>query len=251
MTTEPHNLTAPGNRDSTFEFELKTEGVNLADCRVYFVLQDEGFNYELPCKKINETFWSITIPKKLSTSKNRQYTVCVIAEDFHFEPVKGDIKFINKDDVQVKLPNRNEAPAQPNIKTQPPVVSTPKEEPAPAETKEEPKKTVEEVIKPITDLFADLDIDDIVNKAVKEINDKPKKTIKEEAAPVQPKQDTTAKLKDILAEEQVRIQEKEEARKLEEKQKRDARQKAILEEHRRREAANQKIKAITKDYNKP
>lgn len=105
------DLKANGDENTTFEFELKTEGVDVTNGMVSFVIIGSPFNYEFPCKHVVDFRYSVVIPKTLKLESKSSYMIRVVAEGFLFEPAGGELTFINKDAVKATV--KVEEPAKP------------------------------------------------------------------------------------------------------------------------------------------
>lgn len=97
---ELEHLKANKNADTTLEFELRAEGLDINQGKVCFLIKNGESDHSIPCKHNMDKTWSVVIPERISKELNDcDYIVQVMAEDFYFEPVAGTIKFIDKDNI--------------------------------------------------------------------------------------------------------------------------------------------------------
>lgn len=95
-------ITISSKMDSTFGFEMTAQGINLKDARVLFQTEiSEGITYDILCNHIKGDKWSVTIPKGLIDDGAYDFKLCVIVEDFYFEPVKGKLDVISEHIIKV------------------------------------------------------------------------------------------------------------------------------------------------------
>ena len=96
------NIIISSKIDSTFEFEMVAQGINLEDARVLFQTEvTKDVNYDVLCQHIQGDKWSCTIPKSLISDGAYNFKLCVIVEDFYFEPVKGMLSVVSEKTIEV------------------------------------------------------------------------------------------------------------------------------------------------------
>lgn len=95
-------ITISSKMDSTFGFEMTARGINLKDARALFQTEiSKGITYDILCDHIKGDKWSVTIPKGLINDGAYDFKLCVIIEDFYFEPVKGKLNVISEHIIKV------------------------------------------------------------------------------------------------------------------------------------------------------
>lgn len=94
------DLKINSDHNTTFEFELKAEGVDVSHGIVSFVIIGEQFNYEFTCNDHLNCRYSVTIPASLKLKPSQQYIVRIAAEGFLFEPSGGVLSCVDNKTVK-------------------------------------------------------------------------------------------------------------------------------------------------------
>ena len=113
-------ITISSKMDSTFGFEMTAQGINLKDARALFQTEiTKGITYDILCDHIKGDRWSVTIPKGLIDDGAYDFKLCVIIEDFYFEPVKGKLDVISEHIIKVfGVPEEKQEEKQEPTKTE-------------------------------------------------------------------------------------------------------------------------------------
>jgi hypothetical protein len=96
------NITISSKIDSTFEFEMTASGIDLDSGKAVFQTEiSSGINYDVDCKKEKGKLWSVTIPKGLIPNGAYNFSLCVIVDEYFFEPVTGKINVVSAETIKV------------------------------------------------------------------------------------------------------------------------------------------------------
>ena len=79
------------NKETTFDFELSITGISAADAKVRFGVELPGYTLQVPCTRGDDKTWGVTIPclESFVEEGNYSFTIELIANGYHFSPVKG------------------------------------------------------------------------------------------------------------------------------------------------------------------
>jgi len=79
------------NKETNFDFELSITGISANDAKVRFGVELPGYTLQIPCSRGDDKTWSVTIPalEKFVEEGNYSFTIELIANGYHFAPVKG------------------------------------------------------------------------------------------------------------------------------------------------------------------
>lgn len=101
-------ITISSKIDSKFEFEMTAQGIDLKDGKVFFqIKKSDDIFYDVKCQHENGDRWSVTVPKGLIKNGSYNFKLCVIVEDFYFEPVEGQLNVISAQVIQVSGIDQN------------------------------------------------------------------------------------------------------------------------------------------------
>lgn len=113
-------------KENILEFELTVEGLSSKEFDTKFVIHSSGMEMAFPCKKDDSGKWSVTLPPLPMLERTAYpFHLQVIAEGFHFRPLKGSVNVVGSPEVyaagtkNVKLesPTKQEAPKQKIVET--------------------------------------------------------------------------------------------------------------------------------------
>lgn len=85
-----------------YEFEIKIKGLVEGDTpKVRFLIHQGDLTYMVKCKKIEENKFAVTVPvlEVLDHKKTPTFSIEILADSYYFEPCKGSIKIIEKEDI--------------------------------------------------------------------------------------------------------------------------------------------------------
>lgn len=89
-------------KDNEFEFELVVEGLKLDDVDAKFVIESKGVDLAFPCKRNTDGKWSVKLPPLPMLERTvYPFHLQVIAEGYHFRPMKGSLNIVGSNDVYV------------------------------------------------------------------------------------------------------------------------------------------------------
>jgi hypothetical protein len=95
-------ITISSKIDSTFEFEMLADGINLDDSDVRLrIEQSKDIANVIRCNNVKDNMWTVTIPKGLVPNGGYKFTLDVNVDDFHFEPASGKITVVNEKTIKV------------------------------------------------------------------------------------------------------------------------------------------------------
>lgn len=80
------------NKETNFDFELSITGISANDAKVRFGIEFPGFTMQIPCARGDDKMWAVTIPnlEELGIEEgNYSFTIELIANGYHFAPVRG------------------------------------------------------------------------------------------------------------------------------------------------------------------
>jgi len=96
------NITISSKIDSTFEFEMTATGVDLSSSIASFQTEiSSGIRYNVNCVKGEDRKWSVTIPKGLIPNGSYKFSLCVVVDEFFFEPVTGKLNVVSAEIIKV------------------------------------------------------------------------------------------------------------------------------------------------------
>ena len=96
------NITISSKIDSTFDFEMSSVGIDTKKSKPLFQVDvSPGIHYAVECKKKTGSKWSVTIPKGLIHNGSYKFKLCVIVDEFYFEPIKGQITVVSAKTIEV------------------------------------------------------------------------------------------------------------------------------------------------------
>ena len=237
------DLKASSGNDTTFEFELKAEGVDISSGVVTFVIKNDDFNYEINCKSTSANQYAATVPKKLKLIGSKEYVVRIVAEGFLFEPAGGNIRFVDSEAVTSTPIKTQGAPA----KTTESAPITPK-----IETKPEPKVITvnkDDAGKRFT--FDSIDVEEAINNSKK--TQEPASALDDVmvSKPTESslsKEEAQSRINQILEDERIKRVAAEQTRRDAEKVELANRQREIIEQQEQVRAKQAKVKEITREF---
>ena len=96
------NLTISSKVDNTFDFDITAQGLNVKSGQVLLNVEvTKHLSYSIHCKNVAGQKWTMTIPKETFENGTHKYKICVIVDDFYFEPIKGELVVVSKDTIKV------------------------------------------------------------------------------------------------------------------------------------------------------
>jgi len=124
------------NKETNFDFELSITGISANDAKVRFGLEFPGYTMQIPCSRGDDKMWSVTVPnlEELGVEEgNYSFTIELIANGYHFAPVKGTASLKPIAEVVGSVPRKSIEVNVSGITKK----DKPKEEPTKEEKKEE------------------------------------------------------------------------------------------------------------------
>lgn len=124
------------NKETSFDFELSITGISANDAKVRFGLEFPGFTMQIPCVRGDDKMWSVTIPNLEEAGVkegNYSFTIELIANGYHFAPVKGTASLKPVAEVVGSVPRKSVEVSVSGITKK----DKPKEEPTKEEKAEE------------------------------------------------------------------------------------------------------------------
>ncbi len=235
------DLKANSDENTTFEFELKTEGVDVSNGVVSFVLIDDPFNYEFICKHVVDFRYSFVLPKKLKLTGKRSYVIRVVAEGFLFEPAGGDLSFITNSAVKTS-----------SIKTEV-EKSTQDESESESVITINSESTQSDVADKIN--LGSIDVESIISQAknkragaVKPVQSSLDQVKPVSFEPIIPKDVAAERIRGILDEEKRKHEQQEAERRESARRELAERQQEIIRQTQEKQEKQSKIKEITKEF---
>ena len=117
-------------KENDFEFDLVTENIGTDDIKATLVIESKGVELGFPCKKISEGKWIAKLPPLPMLERTAYpFYLRVVAEGYHFRPLKGSLNVVGAADLYVQ-----------NAKTSLESPTMEKKEPVVKETKQAPKQ---------------------------------------------------------------------------------------------------------------
>ena len=115
-------ITISSKIDSKFEFEMSAIGVDLKLGKALFETEiSKGIKYSVNCINESGKLWSVTIPKGLIPNGSYAFTLCVIADEYYFEPVKGKLEVVSSEIIEVLgVPANKQQPKEKDTSTKKP-----------------------------------------------------------------------------------------------------------------------------------
>lgn len=96
------NILISSTRDTQFDFTLTASGLDIKRGSVYFCIkQSAQTSILIHCRHLTGQQWTVKFPKNALSVGNHAYKLCVVVDDFYFEPVSGKIDVVSKDTVHV------------------------------------------------------------------------------------------------------------------------------------------------------
>ena len=97
------NINIIKTKANNLEFDLEIEGVDANDEKVNFVIEAKEYDFSIPCKKLNNKRWSVTIPEMDSLETTLyKFHIDVITSGYHFMPYEGTLNVIKSAELYVK-----------------------------------------------------------------------------------------------------------------------------------------------------
>lgn len=128
-------------KENVIEFELTVEGLNSKDFDTKFVIHSSGMELAFPCKKGDDGKWSVTLPPLPMLERTvYPFHLQVIAEGFHFRPLKGSVNVVGSPEVYVAGTKniKLESPTKPTETSKPKIESTVSQKIQPTKSREKP-----------------------------------------------------------------------------------------------------------------
>ena len=146
MSTETLEISL--NKETTFDFELSITGISANDAKVRFGLELPGFTLQIPCSRGDDKMWGVTIPALDKFVEEGQYTFTIelIANGYHFAPVKGTAALSPTAEVVGSVPRKSVEVAVTSITPKKSIVKDTEEtedKPEKKKKKDKPKKSEE------------------------------------------------------------------------------------------------------------
>jgi len=133
------------NKENVLEFDLSVEGIDTKDIDAKLVIHANEMELGFQCIKKEGNKWTVTLPALPILERTAYpYHFDIVADGYHFEPMKGTINVVGSHDLYVTAP-KNPTVTSPEKK---PEVKAIKKESAPI-PKVEPTKQREKPIEQI------------------------------------------------------------------------------------------------------
>lgn len=144
------NITLTTKRENQFDFDLTASGIDIKKAAVHFCVSiDKHTSSLVHCRHLAGQKWSVTFPKGLLDSGKYQFKLCVVVDDFYFEPASGNINVVTADNITVgsspKVSSEDEEVAT-KPKEEKPKEEKPKEENKPVTAKDQKPKDEKKLV---------------------------------------------------------------------------------------------------------
>lgn len=90
-------------KENNFEFDLVAEGLGAEDIKATLVIESKGIELGFPCTKNTEGKWCVKIPPLPMLERTvYPFHLRVVAEGYHFRPLKGSLNVVGSVDLYVQ-----------------------------------------------------------------------------------------------------------------------------------------------------
>ena len=103
-------------KENVLEFELTVEGLSTNEFDTKFVIHSADMELAFPCHKDETGKWSVKLPPLPMLERTAYpFHLQVVAEGFHFRPLKGSVNVVGSPDVYAAAskPGKLESPSKP------------------------------------------------------------------------------------------------------------------------------------------
>lgn len=90
------------SQDTQFDFNLTATGLDVKTGSVFFCIeQSKHLSLQVKCRHSTGQQWSVTFPKGALEYGEHKYKLCVVIDDFYFEPMSGKLNVVSDKTVSV------------------------------------------------------------------------------------------------------------------------------------------------------
>lgn len=139
------------NKENILEFELSTSN-NIKDINAAFVIRSTDMDLAFVCERTEGNKWRVKLPPLTMLERTTYpFRFQVIADGYHFEPLKGAINVVGSNEVYVTQPkNKLSAPIDPTASAEPPKVAKPTYVPERAKPTRSREKSIAQLAEELT-----------------------------------------------------------------------------------------------------
>ncbi len=190
------------NKENILEFDLSIEGINPKDINAKLVIRANEMDLGFQCVRKEGNKWNVTLPALPILERTAYpFRFDIIADGYHFEPMKGTINVVGSHDLYVTTP-KNPTVSSPEKK---PEVKAIKKESAPipkVESTKQREKPIEQIARELMEANAKKTVIPPAKTKVE-----PTKSVEKKAAPL------TENILPVIAKEEKKVNPKDEATK--------------------------------------
>lgn len=99
------------SQDTQYDFNLTATGLDIKSGKVFFCIkQDNDLSIQIRCKHLTGQQWLVKFPKGAFEFGEHDFDLCVVVNDFYFEPMSGKLNVVSSGSVSVN--NKEDKPKE-------------------------------------------------------------------------------------------------------------------------------------------